>query len=289
MYSPHESLPSTEVQGLGAERFSVATSREHSSHRDSVRRVIEVVTQDLSATVGNNEMAELACLSPYHFSRTFRQVTGIPPMQFVCALRVQRAKELLVHTNLSVTDICFETGYNSLGTFITRFGTLVGISPTAFRQIAGEISGMSLRDLICPIRQDRRDLNGSELQLRGYVENIAELDGIAFCGLFRRAVPEGTPISCDIVHSDGAYAMMPPTQGEWYAMALGIPWTVNAATLLTLSGLLRGRSGCIVSEGGTWRGESQIRLASPDPCHPPILPALPILVRHYSTELATSA
>jgi AraC family transcriptional regulator len=75
-------------------------------------------------------MAEIAQLSPYHFARTFRRVTGIPPGEIQTTVRLERAKQLLLTTDLSVTGVCFEVGYESLGTFTTRFTQLVGLSPT---------------------------------------------------------------------------------------------------------------------------------------------------------------
>lgn len=84
-------------------------------------------------TLPLHAMAEIAHLSPYLFTRAFRQFTGIPPGEFLATLRLERAKQLLLTTDLSVAEICFEVGYNSLGTFTTRFTRLVGLSPGRVR------------------------------------------------------------------------------------------------------------------------------------------------------------
>src|SRR4051794_36729248 len=74
-------------------------------------------------------MAEIAFLSRFYFNRASREITGLPPVRFHTALRIAAAKRLLTTTDLSVTEVCFELGYQSLGTFTTHFHQLVGISP----------------------------------------------------------------------------------------------------------------------------------------------------------------
>jgi AraC-like DNA-binding protein len=80
--------------------------------------------------------ARHACLSPFHFSRVFTQAFGETPHEFVTRLRIDAAKKLLLAENDSVTDICFDVGYESLGSFSSRFRSLTGLSPAAFRREA---------------------------------------------------------------------------------------------------------------------------------------------------------
>ena len=74
-------------------------------------------------------MDEMDNLTPYHFARIFRNVTGIPPGEFLTAVRLERTKQLLLDTDLGVAEVCFEVGYESVGTFATRFKDLVGLPP----------------------------------------------------------------------------------------------------------------------------------------------------------------
>jgi AraC-like DNA-binding protein len=80
--------------------------------------------------------AKQACLSPFHFNRMFTQAFGETPHEFVTRIRIDEAKKLLLAENHSVTDICFDIGYESLGSFSMRFRTLTGLSPAAFRREA---------------------------------------------------------------------------------------------------------------------------------------------------------
>jgi AraC-like DNA-binding protein len=83
-----------------------------------------------------DDAARHACLSPYHFNRVFAQVFGETPHEFVTRIRMDQAKKLLLLDNHSVTDVCFDVGYESLGSFSMRFRSLTGLSPAAFRREA---------------------------------------------------------------------------------------------------------------------------------------------------------
>jgi AraC family transcriptional regulator len=80
-----------------------------------------------------DDMARVAGMSPNHLLRTFKQVFGQTPYQYVIAKRVEYAQELLRSTDQGVTDICFAVGFASLGTFSWWFRQRVGVSPTSYR------------------------------------------------------------------------------------------------------------------------------------------------------------
>src|SRR5712691_5698539 len=102
----------------------------------AVERAIQAMHTHLHELLTLEDLASVACLSPSHFHRVFRRLIGIPPGEFLSALRFQAARRLLVTTPLSVTDICFEVGYTSTGSFPTRFTHRVGLSPRLLRQRA---------------------------------------------------------------------------------------------------------------------------------------------------------
>ena len=78
-------------------------------------------------------LAALAHVSEAHFIRTFRDTFGETPHRYLQRRRVERAMFLLRQTDESVTEICLDVGFNSLGTFSRTFGEIVGQSPTAYR------------------------------------------------------------------------------------------------------------------------------------------------------------
>jgi AraC-like DNA-binding protein len=80
--------------------------------------------------------AREACLSPFHFQRTFARVFGETPHDFVTRLRMDTAKRLLAAGEMPVTEVCLEVGYTSMGTFSSRFAAQVGRAPSEYRRQA---------------------------------------------------------------------------------------------------------------------------------------------------------
>lgn len=79
------------------------------------------------------DMARAARLSPAHFSREFARAFGEPPHRYLLTRRLERAASLLRTTDHAITDICFEVGLRSVGSFTTSFGRVYGMSPGAYR------------------------------------------------------------------------------------------------------------------------------------------------------------
>jgi AraC-like DNA-binding protein len=80
------------------------------------------------------KLARIAHTSEAHFIRTFRSTFGETPHRYLQRRRVERAMFLLWETKRSVTDICFDVGFSSLGTFSRTFNAIVGESPTSYRK-----------------------------------------------------------------------------------------------------------------------------------------------------------
>ena len=79
-------------------------------------------------------MAELAQLSPYHFSRAFKQTFGVPPHQYLTSRRIERAKSLLAQRKLSVTEIGLDVGFSETSSFTSAFRKVTGETPTDYRR-----------------------------------------------------------------------------------------------------------------------------------------------------------
>lgn len=93
-------------------------------------------------------LARVAHVSPAHFSRQFRATFGETPHRYLQRRRVERAMELLRETDHPVTEVCFDVGFNSLGTFSRTFRDIVGESPSSYRaRFTGE--GAALRVPAC--------------------------------------------------------------------------------------------------------------------------------------------
>ena len=84
-------------------------------------------------------VAAVAHISPAHFSRCFRAVFGESPHRYLQRRRVERSMFLLREGDRTVTDICFDVGFSSVGTFSRTFREIVGQTPSAYRQGHGPI------------------------------------------------------------------------------------------------------------------------------------------------------
>ena len=83
-----------------------------------------------------DQISEKACFSRYHFLRLFRQAFNKTPHQYLIERRIEKAKELLSSDELRVTDVCFEVGFQSLGSFSSLFHKWVGHAPITYREKA---------------------------------------------------------------------------------------------------------------------------------------------------------
>jgi transcriptional regulator GlxA family with amidase domain len=78
-------------------------------------------------------LARVSCVSEAHFARSFKEAFGVPPHRYLLTRRLERATALLRDTDLSITEIAFQTGWNSLGTFGRTFRDVTGESPGELR------------------------------------------------------------------------------------------------------------------------------------------------------------
>jgi AraC-like DNA-binding protein len=83
--------------------------------------------------------AQFAFLSPFHFQRSFASMFKESPHEFLTRIRLEKARDLLVETDLSVSEICLLVGYESLGSFSTKFRVFTGRSPRAYRHEARRV------------------------------------------------------------------------------------------------------------------------------------------------------
>jgi len=101
-----------------------------------LRQVRDRIDREYAQPLDVEALARGVHLSAGHLSREFKRAYGEPPYSYLMTRRIERAMALLRRGDLSVTEVCFEVGCSSLGTFSTRFTELVGMSPSAYREQA---------------------------------------------------------------------------------------------------------------------------------------------------------
>ncbi|MFE9274985.1 helix-turn-helix transcriptional regulator [Paenibacillus glucanolyticus] len=226
--------------------------------------------------------------SPYHFSRIFKDRIGLPPLYYVSSLRLEKAKDLLLHTHLSIRDIALEIGQQSLGTFTTRFTERVGVTPSQFRNSMEEadkhlLSLQSLNDW-----RESMPIQNPNLTVEGTIEATAPFQGVILIGLFAKPIPEGFPLYGTLLPSVGSFRFTDVSPGTYYLMATSVPWGMQAVDfLLPQSTTLRTRSRepIIVTSNSKTR-HLQVTLHVPRLDDPPILISLPLLMNHFLKRVA---
>ena len=100
-----------------------------------LRRVRDRIDREYAQPPDVEALARGEHMSAGHLSRRFRRAFGESPYSYLMTRRIERAMALLCRGDLSVTEVCFEVGCSSLGTFSTRFTELVGMPPSAYRRL----------------------------------------------------------------------------------------------------------------------------------------------------------
>ena len=131
-------------------QYNNAMPRPHPSialvNDETFRRLCRA--RDLLATGYQSQIfldaaAREACLSPFHFHRLFRSTFGETPHEFLTRRRMEHARHLLASGAMTVTEVCLEVGYSSLGSFSSKFQSTVGFSPTQYQRQIRRVFGYS--------------------------------------------------------------------------------------------------------------------------------------------------
>lgn len=254
---------------MAVEKIRVPAMREStaSAHRQAVARAIALMHREIAEPITIEELAETACMSRFHFTRAFCAVTGVPPVQFLWALRLQKAKRLLSETDLSVTDIGFEVGYQSSGTFNGRFHSQVGVTPQAFRRGFAQFGATTLgalRPLVQPGTAPGRR-----------VVLPAGFEGLAVAAAFQSRFPAGRPFSCMLSALPApSVAWQLPDDGAFHLLLAAMPWDATLGEVLV-------EEGCLVARCGNEDGQPGLSPVSfREQCvfDPPLLTAVPLLL-----------
>ncbi|MCX4388067.1 AraC family transcriptional regulator [Micromonospora peucetia] len=180
----------------------------------AVLRAIEAMRERLGDALTIDDLARAAMFSKFHFTRIFQRSTGVSPGRFLSALRLQRAKHLLVSTSMNVADISVQVGYNSVGTFSSRFSRSVGMPPTAYRRRAGYAAAIQAAADSPSCRSNAR------LSCRLRLPEPDET--VIFVGMFAHQIPEGRPVRCAVLEEPGRVTFDSVPVGTWYLLAQSI-------------------------------------------------------------------
>lgn len=246
----------------------------------AVQRSVRRMRGDIGEEHSLPSLARSALLSPFHFHRVFRQLTAATPSRFLAALRMAEAKRLLVYSRMSVTDICMQVGYSSLGTFTTQFTRLVGVSPRRFRKLVAPVADQRFCDILASIRPV---LGEPELvQVTGVITGGPGT--LAAVGLFPSGIPQERPAACSIVPPPSIAGFGNLPDGEHHALAMSFAPAVTVADALVSDDPNVCFVGASASPVHIRDGEAEstapfrIQLRPRQPIDPPVVLALPLLI-----------
>ena len=250
------------------------------AHRRAVERVITSARERLCEPISLLDMSRVAYISTFHFNRVFHQITGLPPTKFISAMRLDEAKRLLLNTQLSITDICFEVGYNSLSTFTRRFTQRVGLGPREFRYLAERITPTSVESL-CSHYAELTGRATLPPSVEGFVDSPKPDGGPIFIGLFRIHIPQSRPIGGALLTSPGAYRIGPVPDGTYHLLAAALPRLADTLGYLlpdSASLSVGVGNGPVIVRQGRASGQFNVSLRPMALTDPPLLISLPFLL-----------
>ncbi|MFL6140502.1 MAG: helix-turn-helix domain-containing protein [Labedaea sp.] len=177
----------------------------------AVQRAIDTMRTNLGDSLTIDDLARSAMFSKFHFTRVFQRVTGVSPGRFLSAMRLEEAKRLLLSTTLTVADISHRVGYNSVGTFSSRFRNSVGVSPTTYRQLGGSPPQLPA---------DRPPMTGTMGTVRGtIIAPPGSHPTLIFVGLFPGRIMEAPAVKSTVLRAPGPYTLHDVPPGTWYLLA----------------------------------------------------------------------
>jgi len=239
----------------------------------AVERAVHCIWQRYGEPLSLADMASSAILSRFHFSRLFKEATGVSPGRFLSAVRIYHAKRMLLTTEMNVTDISFAVGYNSLGSFTNHFTDSVGIAPGRFRRLA------------CDGGFRPRELNHPAGEPTGRVTGVITLPrefgwGRGYVGAFSGPIIQRRPAASAVVEVRGAGIPCPfqldnVPPGQWHIQAVAVADSMDPGPWACRTPLVGTAGEVTVSAGSAVH--VLVGLRSRQPLELPVLLALPDL------------
>jgi AraC family transcriptional regulator len=177
----------------------------------AVERAIDTMRTNLGDRLTIDDLARSAMFSKFHFTRMFQRVTGVSPGRFLSAMRLAEAKRLLLITNLTVADISHRVGYNSVGTFSSRFRHSIGVSPTTYRQFGGNPANPEIEEP--RVAEAGGTVRGTVTAPPGSRPRLIVV------GLFPSRIQEAPAVRTTVLRAPGPYALHDVPVGTWHLLA----------------------------------------------------------------------
>ncbi|OOC53328.1 hypothetical protein NOSIN_05480 [Nocardiopsis sinuspersici] len=223
------------------------------------------------------DIASEVFISPFHFSRVFSQDTGVSPGKFLTAIRMFEAKKRLIASTMNICDIVHSVGYNSVGTFTSRFTRSVGMQPRQYRDPEVRRLLVAVSERLCCM-PSLCDLNQAESQQNNRAHHTGTLSGIVdfpprtprmnvLVGAYQGFLPQMAPTVHRAFSTDAStyFTLNGVPAGSWALIAIAMPTT---GTFKGCENVFVGSSASPVSVhsgGASWTQLGMRRFAPTDP------------------------
>lgn len=121
---------------LSEHRLFTPTEKNLDKRVESIKTALTYIKDNYREKIYLSDLAEQTNLNEQYFCRLFKKAIGHSPMEYINEYRIKQTRRLLEETNLSVTEICLECGYNNLGNFLREFRKYTGTTPLQYRKNA---------------------------------------------------------------------------------------------------------------------------------------------------------
>lgn len=239
---------------------------------EAVERAVSFIWDRYNEPLSLADIAGSALLSRFYFARVFRNATGVTPGRFLAAVRIYQAKNLLLSTSMSVTEISFEVGYNSIGSFTNHFTGSVGVSPGRFRRMSRN-GGLGFP----PRQRDPRIACGAVAGAVSLPDGYGNAQ--VYVGAFSTPIVQYPPAAAIVVDvpvgRPSCYHLPDVPEGTWFVHAVAVANSIALEPFARQTALAGGHDPVSVTAGAIT--SAAVRLRHPRPTDPPVLLALPDL------------
>lgn len=242
----------------------------------SVQQAISSMHSRYFDSMTLKEIASEVFVSPYHFSRIFSRAMGVTPGRYLAAIRLFEAKRLLLTTSLTVSDIVCSVGYNSVGTFTSRFTRAVGMSPTQYRDpgvsrllvaASADFQRLPTLEAMHEALHGRGPAHPTGSSITGTLELPLSAGPVnVLVGVFSSPIPQQAPVAYQALtcSETAELAIHGVPAGRWTVIALARPTGASAETVL----IGNIRQPLTVTAGNT--ATVNLRMRALEPTDPPL-------------------
>jgi AraC family transcriptional regulator len=247
---------------------------------NSIIQAIDYMKEHLDEEITSEALAKHVGYSPHHFSRVFKDITGVSPRHYLSALRIEAGKQTLVNPTNSILKTLLGIGFRSIGTFSSKFKQFVGLSP---RQFQKSIDSLHQYVNEYDFTKELQPLEIIAPSITCQVIAPKAFKGIIFIGLFPRPIPDQNPIiGYALTHQKTSCTFSNVPLGTYYVLACALPRSLNPKSYVDLSSSLRGKADYPIHVKQDTTAYMDVILRDPLPYDPPILINLPKLL--FDTE-----